>query len=48
MELMKNEYRYNYNFKKYVDEYCANNECTLEDAFNDDQVKSMFWWYTEV
>ena len=46
--LIKNEYRYNSNFKKYVDEYCAKNECTLEDAFKTDQVKKKFWIYTEV
>ena len=48
MNLIKNEYMYNSNFREYVDEYCVNNGCTLEDAFKDDQVKRKFWMYTEV
>lgn len=48
MSLMRNEYVFNSNFRKYVDEYCANNGCTLEDAFKADQVKKKFWIYTEV
>lgn len=46
--LMKNEYMYNTNFRNYVDEYCRNNDCTLEDAFKNEQVKKKFWIYTEV
>ena len=48
MNLMRNEYRYNSNFKKYVDEYCTKNGCTLEDAFQNEQVKRKFYMYTEV
>lgn len=48
MDLMRNEYRYNLNFKKYVDEYCDKNMCTVDEAFNDQHVKQMFWKYTEV
>lgn len=48
MSLMRNEYVYNLSFKKYVDEYCDKNECTLEEAFNSEQVKRKFWMYTEV
>lgn len=48
MNLIRNEYRYNSNFKKYVDEYCEKNGCTLEDAFNDEHIKRRFWMYTEV
>ncbi len=48
MNLIKNEYRYNSNFRKYVDEYCNKHECTVEEAFNDAHVKQMFWRYTEV
>lgn len=48
MNLIHNEYKYNPNFKKYVDEYCAKNGCTLADAFNSEQIKHMFWRYTEV
>lgn len=48
MNLMMNEYRYNANFRKYVDEYCNNNKCSVEEALNDSNVKQMFWRYTEV
>ena len=48
MNLIRNEYVFNSNFRKYVDEYCANNGCTLEDAFNNEQVKRTFYMYTEV
>lgn len=46
--LIRNEYRYNANFRNLVDEYCRNNDCTLEDALNDDKVKKNFYMYTEV
>lgn len=46
--LIKNEYKYNVNFRKYVDDFCKNKGCTLEDAFNDDEVKKKFYMYTEV
>lgn len=48
MNMIENEYKFNSDFKKYVDEYCENHECTLEDAFNDDDIKQIFWKYTEV
>lgn len=46
--LMENEYRYNSNFKKYVDEYCNNNRCTVDEAFGDEEIKRTFWRYTEI
>lgn len=48
MRLIQNEYKYNSNFRKYVDEYCRINHCTKEDAFKNEKVKSMFWKYTEI
>ena len=45
---MENEYRYNSNFKKYVDEYCNNNRCTVDEAFGDEEIKRTFWRYTEI
>ena len=48
MNLIKNEYKYNTAFRQFVDEFCRNNNCTLEDAFNDEQVKRKFYMYTEV
>ncbi len=46
--LIQNEYRFNSDFRKYVDEFCKNNECALEEAFKDEQVKRKFWLYAEV
>lgn len=48
MDLIKNEYRYNSSFRKYVDEFCDKNGYTIDEAFNNEEVKRMFWWYTEV
>lgn len=48
MSLVQNEYKFNAVFREYVDEYCKHNGCTLEEAFNDEQVKRKFWMYTEV
>lgn len=46
--LMKNEYRYNSNFRKFVDEYCNNNRCTVDEAFCSEEIKKVFWIYTEL
>jgi hypothetical protein len=40
--LMKNEYRYNSNFRKFVDEYCNNNRCTVDEAFCSEEIKKCF------
>ncbi|MCM1234150.1 MAG: hypothetical protein NC489_28945 [Ruminococcus flavefaciens] len=48
MNLIENEYRYNTAFRQFVYDFCRNNGCTLQDAFNDEQVKKKFWIYTEV
>ena len=48
MNLIRNEYKYNANFRRFVDEYCEKKDCTLEDALNDEHVKRKFWMYTEV
>lgn len=48
MDLMINEYKYNTNFQRYVDEFCERNNCTIDDVFENEQVKRMFWKYTEV
>lgn len=48
MNMIKNEYKFNSDFREYVDEYCEKHECTLEDAFNDEDIKQIFWKYTEV
>lgn len=46
--LIRNEYKYNSYFRKFVDEYCRKEKCTLEKAFNDEYVKRKFWMSTEV
>lgn len=48
MNMIINEYKYNSDFMEYVDKYCEKNNCSLEDAFNDDDIKQVFWKYTEV
>lgn len=48
MNLIQNEYRHNSNFRKYVDDYCAQKGLTVEDAFKEECVRRMFWRYTEV
>lgn len=48
INLIKNEYLYNLNFRKYIDEYCNMNQCSVDDAFNNEKIKNMFWRYTEV
>ena len=48
MNLICNEYKFNKNFKNFVDEYCKKNGWTKEDAFKDEQIKRIFWRYTEV
>lgn len=48
MTLVENEYNYNSNFRKYVDEYCKSNNCTLENALKNEQIKRIFLKYTEV
>lgn len=48
MNMIENEYRFNSNFRKFVDEYCKKHKCSLEDAFNNRKVRQMFWRYTDV
>lgn len=39
---------FNTSFRKYVDEYCATSECTVDEALKSDAIKQMFRRYTEV
>lgn len=48
MRMIRNEYMYNSNFRHYVDGFCRSNNCTIDEAFNNEEVKKMFWRYTEV
>lgn len=46
--MLKSEYMFNSNFRRYVDEYCRKNGCTKEDAFNKKEVRQTFWKHTDV
>lgn len=46
--LMKNEYNYNFNFRKYVDEYCNTHKCTTEEAFNAPKIRQIFLYFTDL
>ena len=48
LNLIKNEYSYNSNFRKYVDDFCKRNMCSIDIAFKDDKFKRAFFRYTEV
>lgn len=47
-QMIMNEYQYNSNFREYVDKYCNKNQCTVDEAFDNETIKRMFWRYTEV
>lgn len=46
--MIRNEYRYNPYFRKFVDEYREKNACTVEEALNSDYIRKMYYRYTEV
>lgn len=46
--VMKSEYMYNSKFRKYVDEYCEKHNCTIEEAFKSNEIKTIFWMNTEL
>lgn len=48
MKLIENEYKYNKNFRDYVDNYCCKNGITLNEAFADKNIQRVFWVYTEL
>lgn len=45
---VSNEYKFNTNFKKYVDEYCKENNITVDEALNCEEVKRVCLYYTDV
>lgn len=46
--MIQNEYRYNRRFREYVDKYCREKGCTVEEALTHGQVRKAFLHYTEV
>lgn len=46
--MIENEYRHNKRFRQAVDKYCRENSLTVEQALKQDEIKRMFWHYTEV
>ena len=46
--MVRNEYMYNRSFRVYVDEYCKENKCTLEEALVHEDVKRAFRHYSDV
>ena len=50
MEMIKKEYMYNSNFRRYVDEFCRSKKCSVDEALQNDQVRNMFWrhWGIEI
>lgn len=48
MTNIANEYRFNKNFQRYVDAYCEIHNITVEEALEDELVKKVSLYYTEI
>lgn len=48
MSNLENEYRYNPDFREYVDKYCKCYNLTVEEALRQEIVKQVHLYYTEV
>lgn len=46
--MIENEYRHNHSFREYVDKYCREHNCTVDEAFKHYVVRMAFLHYTEV
>lgn len=46
--MIGNEYRHNARFRKFVDGYCTEHGCTVDEALAQDEVRRAFLHYTEV
>ncbi|MBD5524559.1 MAG: hypothetical protein HDR04_09085 [Lachnospiraceae bacterium] len=46
--MIENEYRHNRRFREYVDQYCADHDMTVEQAFKQDSVRKEFLMHTDV
>ena len=47
-ENIKNEYRFNSRFRKYVDRYCAQHKIPVSEALRHEIVRQVCMSYTEV
>lgn len=45
---LRNEYRHNSQFRRYVDKYCENHGITVDEAVNHELIKQAYLYYTEV
>lgn len=45
---LENEYRYNPDFREYVDKYCKQYNLTVEEALRHEIVKQVYLYYAEV
>ena len=45
---VRNEYRHNRDFRKYVDKYCEKHGYSVEQALEHEQVRQAFLYHTEV
>lgn len=48
IDILKNEYRHNNKFRRYVDRYAKNNHVTTEEALKHELVRQVYLSYTEV
>ncbi len=46
--MLENEYRYNKNFRDYVDKYCKTYNVTIEQALKSELVRQAYLYYKEV
>lgn len=47
-DTLKNEYRHNNKFRRYVDNYAKNNHVTVEESLKHELVRQVYLYYTEV
>lgn len=45
---MHNEYKFNKKFRDYVDKYCKQNKCSIEESFGSAEVRRAYQQYREV
>lgn len=46
--MLQNEYIFNQRFREYVDSYCKNHGCTVDEALTHELVRQACLYYTEV
>ena len=48
MSNLENEYRYNPDFREYVDKHCKRYNLTVEEALRQEIVKQVYLYYAEI